>query len=652
LRHCRRRLLSAIALILALPSITAPVHGARSVALMAHKVHCGNWSPSERSTLRDLLRDTSDAGPGSVAAVGGLRGIVDTGCSQVATFDKSDFLPGTFKPSSGTFMGGIASGLAILGEGSVRYEVLDHKGRIRVFATTALLVEGLPVRLFPPQRLMPTRDSGYFSINGADGGSFHFRSDGGVVSTPLDPTTGLPVLTLFPDADAAAASFEQGLYACVSQENNQDLTPGQKETLRWHSRLGHVAMPVVKWLARRNLLGRWSSTIANVRDGACPQCASCTYAKQVRRPTGSTRTEARPEAVGGITHDHLEPGDEIAVDQFEVTKRGRLFKSGGREKDPDKFCGGTLFVDVATGFTKVYFQVSLGASDTIRSKLDFERFALSCGVTVKGYRTDNGIFTKLDFLKEIEENLQRISVSGVGAHHQNGVAERGIRTIVTKARSQLLHAQLRWPEQTPSDLWPMAMQHSEHLLNVIPSASLDGFSAEERFCKALHSSDQLRDLHIWGCPVYVLEPTLQDGRKLPKWQPRSRRGQFVGWSPLHSSKVALIRNLVTGRISPQFHVVFDDWFETVYCDAATETPPEWDIIVTNSQFESNLDAVDLEAYELADEWLSKEELNERRAQARSTAAAPGAPVNRKREGTRGGDKPDLSFWGLKLHTQG
>jgi hypothetical protein len=328
--------------------------------------------------------------------------------------------------------------------------------------------------------------------------------------------------------------------------------------------------------------------------------------------------------VGGITHDKLEPGDEIAVDQFEVTKRGRLFKSGGREKDTDKFCGGTLFIDVATGLTKAYFQVSLGASDTIRAKVDFERFALSCGVTVKGYRTDNGIFTKLEFLKEIEDNHQRISVSGVGAHHQNGVAERGIRTIVTKARSQLLHAQLRWPDQTPSHLWPMAMQHSEHLLNVIPSASMDGFSAEERFCRTVKSSAPLCDLHVWGCPAYVLEPTLQDGRKLPKWQPRSRRGQFVGWSPLHSSKVALIRNLVTGRISPQFHVVFDDWFETIHCADDHEIPPEWDVIVTNSQFESNLDAVDLESYEMADEWLSKEELNDRRSRSHP-AAAPGVP---------------------------
>ena len=27
---------------------------------------------------------------------------------------------------------------------------------------------------------------------------------------------------------------------------------------------------------------------------------------------------------------------------------------------------------------------------------------------------------------------------------------------------------------------------------------------------------KLRDLHVWGCPVYVLDPTLQQGKKTSK----------------------------------------------------------------------------------------------------------------------------------------
>jgi hypothetical protein len=40
-------------------------------------------------------------------------------------------------------------------------------------------------------------------------------------------------------------------------------------------------------------------------------------------------------------------------------------------------------------------------------------------------------------------------------------------------------------------------------------------------------------------------------------------GQFVGFSDKHSSLVANVRHLSTNFISPQFHVVFHDLFETV-----------------------------------------------------------------------------------------
>ncbi len=40
-------------------------------------------------------------------------------------------------------------------------------------------------------------------------------------------------------------------------------------------------------------------------------------------------------------------------------------------------------------------------------------------------------------------------------------------------------------------------------------------------------------------------------------------GQFVGFSDKHFSLVANVRRLSTNFISPQFHVVFDDLFETV-----------------------------------------------------------------------------------------
>jgi hypothetical protein len=65
--------------------------------------------------------------------------------------------------------------------------------------------------------------------------------------------------------------------------------------------------------------------------------------------------------------------------------------------------------------------------------------------------------------------------------------------------------------------------------------------------------------------VNVLEAKLQNDQKLPKWNRRACFGQFVGFLDEHSSMVANVQHLTTGYISPQFHVVFDDLFETVNC---------------------------------------------------------------------------------------
>ena len=62
--------------------------------------------------------------------------------------------------------------------------------------------------------------------------------------------------------------------------------------------------------------------------------------------------------------------------------------------------------------------------------------------------------------------------------------------------------------------------------------------------------------------MFVLEAKLQDDQKIPKWNRRSRLGQFLGFSDEHSTLVASVRNITTGYISPQYHVVFDDLFET------------------------------------------------------------------------------------------
>ena len=53
-------------------------------------------------------------------------------------------------------------------------------------------------------------------------------------------------------------------------------------------------------------------------------------------------------------------------------------------------------------------------------------------------------------MKELLKKQKKITFSGAGASHQNGAAERTIKTVVTMARTMLMHAVLRCPEDTSS----------------------------------------------------------------------------------------------------------------------------------------------------------------------------------------------------------
>ena len=80
----------------------------------------------------------------------------------------------------------------------------------------------------------------------------------------------------------------------------------------------------------------------------------------------------------------------------------------------------------------------------------------------------------------------------------------------------------------------------------------------------------------------------------------------MGSSPLHASTVGLVRNLRTNHISPQFHVVYDDLFETVHA-SATEAPASWPDLFTFNCFKSDYNDEDF-VPSLPDEWLTPVEL--------------------------------------------
>ena len=393
---------------------------------------------------------------------------------------------------------------------------------------------------------------------------------------------------------------------------NTNLTGAQKELLGWHFKLGHFH---ISWIQRltcsASSLIPFKSTTVPIND--LPQCAACRYAKATTLPIATSIEKAIASKRDSLKRGHLRPGASVSTDQFVSSIRGRLPHTAGKEKEKERYSGGTVYVDEASGFIKIVNQVSLRAEETITGKHSFERYARTCGVTIAAYRGDNGIFKSATYKADLTRQNQTIQFSGVGAHHQNGVAERCIRTVSEAARSMLIHAALHWPEHVDTSLWPFAMEYATYIYNRLPKKTV-GYSPIEIFSGSKQDDTWVKRMRVFGCPAYVLDPAIQDGKKLPRWRPKSRRGQFLGRSPNHASDIGLVRNLNTGFVSAQFHVVYDDFFTTVTSDRDDEAPDTWKILFETSK--EMLVEEDDNPPSLHKSWLEPVELEKRKAEER------------------------------------
>ena len=196
-----------------------------------------------------------------------------------------------------------------------------------------------------------------------------------------------------------------------------------------------------------------------------------------------------------------------------VNTPGRLLNGFGKESSREKFHGGTIFQDAATGFIWVECQVSLGAGETLMSKMHFEEWLWEVAAAeISHLYSDNGIFTSDMFRADCKQKHQSQSFSGVGAKHQNAMAERAIQTVTYMARTFMVHVSLHWSEQGVDDLalWGFAVKHAAWLHNRIPSQTT-GLTPLELLSKTKADHKDLLHSHVWGCPIFVLDPKYRMG---------------------------------------------------------------------------------------------------------------------------------------------
>ena len=245
-----------------------------------------------------------------------------------------------------------------------------------------------------------------------------------------------------------------------------------------------------------------------------PKRAACQYGKQHQQPAPAKVSIAIKDQARVLKAQNLILGQQVSFDHFICVTKGRLFSSDGRSLNSDMFSGGCLFIEHAPNFVHVEFQKHLNTNETLKAKQTLELMARDSRVIPQSYLTSAKFSEYIGTLKQV------VKFAGVVAHHHNGHAERAIQTIMLIALTMMLHSAVHWPDVADAMLWPMTVTHAIFLHNHAPNL-VTGLCPSDVFSRSRLEQRKYHDLHVLGSPVYVFEKAIADGKKLPRWKPRS-----------------------------------------------------------------------------------------------------------------------------------
>ena len=94
------------------------------------------------------------------------------------------------------------------------------------------------------------------------------------------------------------------------------------------------------------------------------------------------------------------------------------------------------------------------------------------------YNSDSGVFVLYQFRSDCQGKKQTQYFSGVGAKHQNGKADRAIKTIIYWYRNMMTNESLNWPVDNADSvqLWSFTVTHVAWLYNHLPNKHLGWMS--------------------------------------------------------------------------------------------------------------------------------------------------------------------------------
>ena len=297
--------------------------------------------------------------------------IWDTGASVCVTPDRHDFITYTQTTDINEVKGLGGKRSPVTGQGEVIWTVHDTHGSLRQLRLNAYHIPQCKSRLISTSVLLNTYKGEHLTVDAVSLQLSGFKSDSkrNPVIAFNNSATNLPTTTAYLQKDTHGPVNAMCHNISTVHNNNLNLTEAQKELLRWHQRLGHLAFKKIQHLMRTGVLSHTDGTrqlhTAASKIAHPPKCAACLFGKQTIRSAPGTTSVAVRDRAGILTAGNLLPGAEVSIDHFISSVKGRLFQGYDKGSDDSRHVGGCIFVDHASSYIHVEFQTSLSSHETI-----------------------------------------------------------------------------------------------------------------------------------------------------------------------------------------------------------------------------------------------------------------------------------------------
>lgn len=227
----------------------------------------------------------------------------------------------------------------------------------------------------------------------------------------------------------------------------RNLTPKQWKKLQLHEQYAHA---------------HWEQLNVWIRSGCLPCNPDLPTEPDPICPTwqcGKAHKWSNKSNTSHIVKNARAPGDRVSSNGMKAGTPGCLMTTSGLPSSKRyRYC--SFWVNHFSQFIYVMMHEMKRAEELLRSKLEFEDFASKYNINIKNIRADNVVYTAKCFKEACLKKQQSLTFCAVGAHWQNGIAERFIFSITQCACTILLQAMTHWPNVITEDMRPFAVCHA------------------------------------------------------------------------------------------------------------------------------------------------------------------------------------------------